>query len=153
MDTLRSVSHLQRELGDDLFNALVSSDNTEAVRQFVGGLVKDTLPTEMTVSGRTYEILGFLQGDEKSVVGHTMVTRAKEMQAHLGKDDGQHLLDHQEEIPEILRGKVVFVFTDWRNPALSGHVAYVIWRGGRWVRLWVWLAYGRLGNARVLRRK
>jgi hypothetical protein len=53
MDTLRSASHLQRELGDDLFNALVSSDNTEAVRQFANGLVKDALPTSMTIAGRT----------------------------------------------------------------------------------------------------
>jgi len=42
---------------------------------------QDVLPTEMTIAGRTYEILGFLRGDEKSVVGHTIVERAKEMKA------------------------------------------------------------------------
>ena len=35
MDTLRSVSHTQRELGDDAFNWLISSDNLAKVREFV----------------------------------------------------------------------------------------------------------------------
>lgn len=38
IDTLRSVAHLQRELGDELFSALISSDNTATVKQFLLGL-------------------------------------------------------------------------------------------------------------------
>lgn len=38
IDTLRSAAHLQRELGDELFLALISSDNTAAVKQFLLGL-------------------------------------------------------------------------------------------------------------------
>jgi len=116
MDTLRSTAHLQREIGDELFDALVSSDNTDAVREFAKTLVKDAMPTSFTVGNRTYDMLSFLRGNEKSVVGHTMVERAKEMNANLGEDDGQYLLDNQQDIPVALRGKVAFVFIDWRLP-------------------------------------
>ncbi len=154
MDTLRSVAHLQKELGDDLFNILVSSDNTAAVREFAKTLAKDALPTTMTVGGRTYDLLGFLQGDEKSVVGPKMVERAKDMQANLGEEDGQHILKHQDEIPVELQGKVVFVFTDWRRPEYPEFVAYINWNGDRWVQHWLWLALDYwYGNGRVLRRK
>ena len=117
-------------------------------------IAEDTLPIEeMAITGRTYEILGFLRGDEKSVVGHTMVARAKEMNTNSGEDEGQHLLDHQEEIPEALRGKVVFVFPDWRGPDAPGHVAYVFWYGRRWVQGWSWLGGDFDGGYRLLRRK
>ena len=154
MNTLRSVAHLQRELGGDLFNVLVSSDNTEAVRQLARELTEKALPTKMTIGDRTYEILCFLRGEETSVVGYTMVDRAKEMNAHLGQDDGEYILKHQDEIPASLRGKVVFVFTDWRHPAYPGSVYCVYWRGGRWVQVWNWLGdddWG--GGGRFLRRK
>lgn len=107
----------------------------------------------MTVGGRTYDILGFLRGDERSVVGSTMVSRAKEMSAHLGKEDREHILAHQAEIPVGLRGKVAFVFTDDRHPVGSEGVYYVCWNGDRWVEGWGWLAFGWDGRDRVLRRK
>ena len=154
MDTLHSVAHLQREIGDEAFSTLISSDNTEAVRQFAQGLVEKALFKEMTVGGRTYDILGFLKGDEKLVIGQVMVDRAKEMNANLGQDDGEHILKHQDEIPVALRGKVTFVFTDWRHPDNPGLVYSVCWNGGQWVRYWNWLDddyWG--GNSRLLRRK
>jgi hypothetical protein len=154
MNTLRSVAHLQREIGSEAFNALISSDNTEAVRQFAKGLVEKALPTEMTVGGRTYEILDFLQGDEKSVVGHVMVDRAKEMNANLGKEDGEHILKYQDEIPVALRGKVVFVFPDGRHPDDPENACYVCWSGGEWILDWSWLDDGYWhGDDRALRRK
>ena len=148
-----AVAHLQREIGDELFAALVSSDHTETVRKFATTLVKSVLPIEMTIGGRTYEILSFLRGDEKFVVGHIMVERAKEMNAHLGKDDYDHLLKHQEEIPVALRGKVYFVFTDYRRPGCSGRVCDVCWAGGRWVQDRYWLGLDWNDRGRVLRRK
>lgn len=154
MSDFRKLAHLYEQLGEDRFQVLISSDNTGKVKDFCDQLLKDALPTTMTVGDRTYDILGFLRGDETSVVGHTMVERAKEMSAHLGADDGQYLLDHQQDIPVALRGKVAFVFTDWRHPGVSGGVDYVGWGGGRWVRLWGWLGFGDwVGNDRVLRRK
>jgi len=153
MDDFRKLAHLWEQLGEERFNALISSDNTGKVKEFCDILVKDALPTTVTVGDRTYEIPSFLRGDEKSVVGHTMVERAKEMSAHLGADDGQYLLDHQQDIPVALRGKVAFVFTDWRHPVDSDDVCYVCWDGDQWVRSWDWLDDGWGGDDRVLRRK
>ncbi len=153
MDTLHSAAHLQREIGDELFAALINSDNTAAVREFAATLIKSILPTTMTLGGVTYDILSFLRGDEKSVVGQNMVERAKEMQAHLGKEDREHVLAHQDEIPIALRGKVVFVFTDDRHPAYPERVYYVYWDGGRWVEDWSWLGREWIDVHRVLRRK
>ena len=154
MSDFRKLAHLVEQLGDDRFAALIDSGNTGKVKEFCGQLLKDALPTTMTIADRTYDILGFLkEEDGGSVVGTTMVVRAKEMSAHLGEDDGQHLLDHQEDIPIALRGKVVFVFTDWRHPDDSGDVAFVRWGGARWVRRWYSLDYVWFISDRVLRRK
>lgn len=103
---------------------------------------RDPLPTTMTVGGRTYELLGFLKGDEQRVVGYKMVDRAKEMQANLGEEDGQHILKHQAEIPAELRGKVFLVFTEWRRPDSSEDVACVDWSDDRWVQDWHWIGDG-----------
>ena len=150
---LRELAHLQEQLGDERFAALIYSGNTGKVKDFCDQLLKDTLPTTMTVGGRTYDILGFLEKGETSVVGSTMVERAKKMSAHLGEDDGQHILNHQGDIPAALRGKVVFVFTDWRHPGDSENVACIHWNGVRWVRDWRMLDGVWGGGGRVLRRK
>lgn len=112
-----------------------------------------TLPTELTVGDRTYDMLSFFGECETSVVGSTMVERAKEMLANLGEEDGQYLLDNQQDIPAALREKVAFVFTSWRDPDNSEGVYYVGWRGDRWIRYWGWIGRGWLNDDRVLRRK
>lgn len=153
IDTLLSAAHLRREIGEELFMALVSSDNTAAVKKFVEGLIKSALPTTMTLGGRTYEILSFLEGDEKKVNGYTMVERAKKMNAHQDKKERKHLLANQGDIPAALRGKVVFVFTDDRHPGSPESVCCVYWDDDRWVEDWFWLDDDGNGYGRVLRRK
>lgn len=115
------------------------------------------LPTELTNIGpenRNYDILGFLPKGKNKVTGKNMVRRAKKMSAHLGEDDGQYLLDHQDEIPTILQYKMFFVFTDWRNPYDSGEVACVRWHKKRWILVWIWLDDDYWDDFdRVLRRK
>ena len=138
---------LQRRVREGTIDPDEAADGIQAIME------GRTLPVEMTIGDRTYEILGFLRGDEKSVSGSVMVERAKEMQANLGQDDGQYLLDHQKEIPEALRGKVVFVFPDWRHPVDPVRVACVSWNGIRWVQDWHWLGHDFHDDARVLRRK
>jgi len=153
MSGLRSLAHLEEQLGPDRFAVLIDPGNTGKVRDFCDGLLKDALPTTLTIGDRTYDLLGFLRGDEKSVRGNVMVDRVKKMNAHLGEDDGNNLLEHQADIPVALRGKVVFVFTDWRHPDDSGLVYYVYWDGRRWVQDWHWLEVDWNGCYRVLRRK
>ncbi|MBI2037376.1 MAG: hypothetical protein HYT15_00365 [Candidatus Magasanikbacteria bacterium] len=154
IDFLLSAAHLKRELGEELFEALVSSNNTAAVRKFAEELVKLGPPTEMTLGDRAYDILGILKGDEKSVIGHTMVSRAKEQNAHNGKEEREHVLKYQDQIPAALRGKVVLVFTDDRHPDDPEGVYCVGWDGKRWVKDWRWLDFDDWrGRYRVLRRK
>jgi hypothetical protein len=156
MSDFRKLAHLWEQLGEDRFNTLISSDNTGKVKEFCDGLLKSAIPTELMNIGpenRNYDILGFLRDGEDHVVGHTMVERAKAMNANLGEDDGQYLLDNQQDIPVALRGKVVFVFTDWCHPDDSDFVYYVYWSGDQWVRDWNWLGLHWDDLARVLRRK
>jgi len=149
----RRMREIKRQLDQDGGSPLDPDVVAATLQQIVeGNLPKDTLPTEMTIAGRSYDIRGFLEGNEKSVVGHTMVERVTKMGANLGQDDGQHFLKHQEEIPEALRGNA-FIFTDWRNPDNTENVAYVNWDGNRWVQNRNWLDNDFNGNDRVLRRK
>lgn len=154
MSDLRKLEHLVEQLGEERFAALIDSGNTGKVKNFCSQLLKDAaIPTAMTIGGRTYDILAFLREGEEMLIGDLMVDRAKEMGANLGKDDGQYILDHQDEIPAALRGEVVFVFTSWRRPVGSESVCYVFWLGDCWVLSWGSLGRGWLGRDRVLRRK
>ena len=153
MSDFRAAAHLAEQLGDERFQALISSDNTGKVKDFCDELILASLPTTMTVGGRTYDLLGFLRKNEESVRGPVMVERAKEMNANLGKEECAHLLGHQGDIPFALRGKVVFVFTDLRRPGFPKSVACVYWIGGCWVQCWDWLGIVWNGNVRILRRK
>lgn len=154
MSDRRKLAHLEEQLGEERFEALIDSGNTGKVKEFCDQLLKDALPTTMTVGDRTYDILGFLkEEDQGSVVGKVMVRRAKGMDANLGEDDGQYLLDHQEDIPVALRGKVVFIFPAWRHPGDSDYVACVGWYGDRWSRHWHWLGSDFCDGGRLLRRK
>ncbi len=96
------------------------------------------LPTEMTVGGRNFDLLGCLRGDEKSVLGHTIIERAKEMNARSGKEERDHILKHQREISPLLRGKVGFVFTD-EHPDYPERMYYICCVGDCWVESWSWL--------------
>ena len=157
MSDFRKLAHLEEQLGDERFQALIDSDNTGRVKDFCDGLAKavgSALPTEMTVGGRVYEILSFLrEEDGGSVRGDVMVSRAKELGANLGKEDCEFILAHQADIPVALRGKVTFVFPDWRHPDDRESVAYVDWRVGGWCQGWGWLSDGWYGHGRLLRRK
>ncbi len=57
IDTLRSVAHLQKEIGDELFAALISSDNTDAVRKFAVSLVKGSDHYVVGKGGGTYPVV------------------------------------------------------------------------------------------------
>lgn len=115
---------------------------------------KDFLPTQMTPGERIYDILDFLEVGEMFVVGHTMVKRAKEMNANLGKEDGEYILKHQNDIPVALREKVVFIFSDWHPSGFPWDACFVCWLGGEWIRRWYSLGGGGWGcYDRLLRRK
>ncbi len=138
MNFLKKISNFIKAVGRENFTILLKESNIEKVKEFCKTLISPSdLPTEIKVGDRTYELLGFLKGDEEIISGNGMVRQAKEMLAHLGEDDGQYLLDHQQNIPENFRGKVYFVFTNWHRPDGSGDVCYVYWDDDRWIGGWV----------------
>lgn len=112
------------------------------------------LPTEFTVGNRTYELLSYVRAGETAVTGHTMLVRTKELGADLGQEDAEHILKHQNEIPAELRGKIILVFTDWRNPDFPGFVAYLdCYDDGRWILHWFSSGRDWRSRGRVVRRK
>ncbi|OGF20652.1 hypothetical protein A2316_03865 [Candidatus Falkowbacteria bacterium RIFOXYB2_FULL_38_15] len=171
MSILRELVNFEEQLGQERFAALINSGNTGKVRDFCDELLVATEmttgawtfelvgfnPTEMTVGGRIYEIIGFLWEREKNVGGDTMIVRAKEAEADLGEEDGEHLLAHQADIPPVVRGKVVFVFPNWRRRGSGNQeeVAFLRWSGDRWFQHWRLLSDAWVwgGRARLLSRK
>jgi hypothetical protein len=169
MDTLRSASHLQRELGDELFAALVSSDNTAKVKEFAQSLVaaksvkrelfpsekfaediippgyqivEDVAPTLKSVDD--LEFLPILEEGEISVSGEEMRRRAKAKRANLGLADLVVVLRDLRERKEIsshMQGNyITFSGTVLRRPGGGLYVAFLGWDGGRWVVVFRWLA-------------
>lgn len=119
----------------------------------------EPLPSEMTIGGRTYEILSFLRAGESSTTGLRMVNRSKDMGAHLRMDECAHIKAFQREIPPVLRGRVIFVFTDSlysviynmvRSPTQIGQL---IWRHDAWCYLWTNLSTRWDDKYRILRCK
>lgn len=148
------MAHLLEQLGEERFAALIDSDNTGKVKDFCDMIAKSTLPTEMTIGGRTYKILSFLREDETPLMAvSVMASRTKEINANLDQDDWEFLVTHQDEIPSVFRGKVIFVFLSLQGPSGRDYVACVLWDNDRWHRGWFWLACGLFDNLRLLRRK
>ena len=123
MGTLRKLAHLREQLGEKRFEDLINPENTGKVKRFCDKLFRDSLPQEMTVGDRTYEILGFHEEGEGSVDGQTVVRRVSEIDANPNKEAGEHLLKHQHQIPVELRGNT-FVFTRLRQS--WGHLHHTL---------------------------
>ncbi len=118
-DSLRSAAHLQREIGDAKFEALVSSDNTKATGGFAGCLIEPSLlVTEMTVGGRTYELLTPF-ADHESLQVAEVLTWAQEMGLSTGEEEARHILKQQQDIPEVLNTE------GYHARDLSGAVNYL----------------------------
>jgi len=145
---LRQIAEAVDEIGEEQVRAMHPLFYNKSC-----DVAGSTLPTEMTVGGRVYEILSFLKEGEVCVRGDVMAERVNETNDHLGEDDCEHLLVHQSEIPTALRGKVFFVFTDWRRPDCLGYVAYLGWGRDGWFQDWFLPSVDWSVCSRFLRRK
>ena len=150
----KEVSSLFEDLGTEHFSALLDEFNRGKVKEFCKSLIS-FLPIEMTIGDRVYEIIGFLKGNETNIVGHEVARRAKEMKATLDLDDAEYLMHHHLDIPQILRGRVKFVFSDWCRPGDPNLGFYVYWFCGNWVRgTGIWFGHDTWGYSdRLIRRK
>jgi hypothetical protein len=151
----RELAHLQEQLGDERFQALVSSDNTGKVKAFCDSLLEIAggLPTEMTIGERTYEIVQLDLGRKYDDPDVSMQERAMDMNAYLGEEDGQYLLEHKEQIPVVIRAKFAFVFLNWQKPISCQWAAMIYWRDDHWIQDWACYEHGWFGYYRLLRRK
>jgi len=103
------------------------------------------------VDGRQYEAVGFLNEDESSVDGHTMLSRtAGENGGAIGDDDETFLKERRDKFPEELRK--YYLATGRRNPDDPCVVSYFIWCSGRWCQYWDGLGSRWRGFVLVLRR-
>ncbi|HNU96042.1 MAG TPA: hypothetical protein PKH95_01375 [Candidatus Magasanikbacteria bacterium] len=152
---LKKTLSLFEDLGSEQFSALLDESNRGKVKEFCKALILDFLPIEMIIGDRVYEILSFLEGSEINIVGHEVVSRAKKMNATLDPDDAEYLMRHHMDIPQILRGRVKFVFSDWCRSGDPDHGFYVYWFHGSWTRsTGIWLGHNTWDyHDRLLRRK
>lgn len=150
---LRELAHLHEQLGEKRFEVLIASGNTRKVKELCDQILRNTLPTIMTVGERTYEILDLVRDGERSVIGDAIVERAKEMSAYLGEDDGLYILKHQQDIPVVLKRRV-FIFPGWRCPSSPKKIACIYRPIDEWIRYWSWIdEEGLLNPNKLLRRK
>ena len=99
------------------------------------------------------ELVSFLKSGESSINGEEMVRRArKELDANLGQEDAEWLLEHQNEIPaELRKFYLTFPGTVWRGSGGSRRVPCLDWDGDRWCLFFGWLRSDWLSGDRALR--
>lgn len=102
-------------------------------------LIEDVDFTPFDIS--KMELVPFLKAGENSINGEEMVRRARtELRANLGQRHAEHLLEHQDKIPEEFRKfYITFTGTVWRRPDGLRRVACLYWYGGRWSLDFRWL--------------
>ena len=87
------------------------------------------------------ELVQILKPGEDTIGGEEMVHRArKELNANLGQEDAEWLLEHQAEIPKEWRNCYIsFPGTVWQGSDGDRYVPYLSWYGGRWYLSFDWL--------------
>jgi len=76
---------------------------------------------------------------------YRVVEWVKKHNACLGKNHLEYLLNHQDEIPDRLREKVIFVFVDCDDPDCPDNVEYVYWFHEKWNKSKWYFALGMIG--------
>ncbi|MDD4900692.1 MAG: hypothetical protein PHS62_01100 [Patescibacteria group bacterium] len=147
----RSVAHLQEQLGQERFLALIDPVNTGKVREFCDELIRTTLPTEMTVGDRTYEIINFTK-EEPSMFGAVLINQESQRSGRLQGEDMEHILKRQQDIPASLRC-VILIFPISNGYGLEMRGLYWSKSGTKWFQV-SFNALGEFdGRYRLLRRK
>ncbi len=107
---------------------------------------------EIKTDNGVYEVLKLLREGDTSISGEEMSSLAKEMNAQLGEEDCNYLLEHEYEIPKELQDDYL-IFPGWRCPGNPDSVAVLYWSGGRWIQNWHGVEDDWYGHDRLVRRK
>lgn len=154
---------LQRviERGDELRSAIFDKVRELAKPKFVYDKTKDAWEliedigfVPLITSPKNLEFVAFLKSDENSVTGEVMLERARgDLNANLGQQHAEWLLEHQAEIPEEFRKYyLVFTGTIWRVSVGDRNVPCLGWSGNKWCLGFRWLGSGGWGGrGRLLR--
>lgn len=134
MTNFRKLAHLEEQIGEVAFNALINPRNTGKVKAFCHGLTSSPFePTEMHIGGRVYEILSVLQSSEEKITFGEFVARAKAMKAVIGgNDDWIFIFEHANDIPRTLRGRVNLMFPESRHSNFPDYPVFIATDRERW---------------------
>jgi hypothetical protein len=105
----------------------------------------------LNLGDRAYEIPSIIADGE--IVGRNeILARIKREDAELGKDDGQWFKKYQDDIPMVLRERLVYIFTMWRHPEHPDFIALLFWGGDRLLQYWAAIGYDWNSRHRPVRR-
>ena len=154
---LASQAALQRGLaplakgGFDGFTA-ANEPNLRFDKRKEGWELLEHAPRQI-VSAADIEPVPFLRQGESSTRGYDLIGRARyELDANLGQEDAEFILEHEAEIPKSLQSFcLVCTATIWRDPDGSLRVASLYCDGKRWDLYWSWLVLDFGTGDRLLR--
>lgn len=112
---------------------MLLEDNLKDKRREGWILMEDTNNTKLFLPSQL-KLVSFLREGEIYISGEELVKRAKEMGANLGQAQAEHLLKHQQEIPEDWEKfyyYLLFAGTSWRDRDGRRYVP-CLYRRRRW---------------------
>lgn len=153
VNRFRKLAHLEEQIGPRRFDKiLLNPEFTGRIRRCLDDILEGPLSDLITVGGRTYAVLCFLNDDEVACSGDEMSSRLKQGRLTIGKSSAQHFLGNNSEIPSVFQDRVVFVIPNWESKKSSERfVACFEWADKAWSLTWRCLEHGTFdGRYRAL---
>lgn len=140
------VQHLPRELSVEQAQYWVDRPaDLEWSLARVLGEPESVFPTTIRLGSRTYQLLRYPIGTISSIFDY-----AKEKRARPGRDDHDHTLKYQTDIPLVLRHKVWMYFTDLCfTEGRTRYIHVIYWCGIEWCSNICEVGEGFVGEGRL----
>lgn len=155
---LADVHCLITKDGEEVFNKMVDVAISVSAPVFSRDMrERGWKPLEHTsrriTSVADLELVSFLKPGEDRINGEEMVRRARhELNANLGQEDAEWLMEHQDQIPAEFRNfYLTFPGTVWQDSDGDRCVPCLYWYDGRWCLDFYWLEVDWISSVRLLR--
>lgn len=105
------------------------------------------------INERVYDAVPF-GNCEGLTIGNMIEKLVERLDAKLGKEEGEFILEHQDQIPDKLRGSNL-LFANWRcGPGYPEHTVFIYWcrASNRWSRDAIYIKGGYWPNFLLMRR-